>query len=91
MRTCVVPKSKKFNFILIGAATFGCFINIFTEPLIRYYFKVLLLGIPHEIAYLSSINCAISMFASAIPSIFLAFFLYKALERSLLKKQQYIL
>lgn len=63
----------------------GSFVNVITEPSIRFSFKYFILGVPYEIAYLSSINCAISMFISAIPSIFLAVFLYKVLEKNILK------
>lgn len=72
----------KANRIIIAAAVFGCVVNVITEPLIRYSFKAFILGVPHQIAYLSAINCAVSMAVSAIPSAILAVFLYKAAQHS---------
>ena len=62
----------------------------FTEPLIRYGFKVFVLGLPHQIAYLSAINCAVSMAVSAVPSVILAVFLYKAVQHSILKSYKFV-
>ena len=53
--------SKKINRIVITAAIVGCLVNVITEPLIRFGFKYYILGIPQQIAYLSAINCAVSM------------------------------
>ena len=69
--------TKKKIYVLGGlAGLFACIINVVTEPLIRYVFKVYIMGYPEPLAYLSAINCAISMSISAIPSILLAVFLY---------------
>jgi len=76
---------KKATKIVTIAAVFGCLVNVITEPLIRYGFKVFVLGLPHQIAYLSAINCAVSMAVSAVPSVILAVFLYKAVQHSILK------
>ena len=43
------------------AGAFACLINVLTEPVIRWAFKVYILGLPEPIAYLSAVNCAISM------------------------------
>ena len=72
------------------AAVFGCLVNVITEPLIRYGFKVFVLGLPHQIAYLSAINCAVSMAVSAVPSVILAVFLYKAVQHSILKSYKFV-
>lgn len=81
---------KKANRIIIAAAIFGCVVNVLTEPFIRYGFKVLILGMPQQLAYLSAVNCAVSMTVSAIPSVILAVFLYKALQHSLLKNYKLV-
>ncbi|MFQ9936154.1 MAG: hypothetical protein ACLRXQ_09360 [Phascolarctobacterium faecium] len=76
--------------IVTIAAVFGCLVNVITEPLIRYGFKVFVLGLPHQIAYLSAINCAVSMAVSAVPSVILAVFLYKAVQHSILKSYKFV-
>lgn len=81
---------KKTNKIIITAAILGCIVNVITEPLIRYSFKFFILGVPHQIAYLSAINCAVSMAVSAIPSVILAVFLYKAIQHSILKNYKFV-
>ena len=80
---------KKATKIVTIAAVFGCLVNVITEPLIRYGFKVFVLGLPHQIAYLSAINCAVSMAVSAVPSVILAVFLYKAVQHSILKSYKF--
>lgn len=69
--------TKKIYKIAILAAIAGSLANVATEPFIRYTFKVFILGIPSQIAYLSSINCAISMAVSAVPSVTIAAILYR--------------
>jgi hypothetical protein len=81
---------KKATKIVTIAAVFGCLVNVITEPLIRYGFKVFVLGLPHQIAYLSAINCAVSMAVSAVPSVILAVFLYKAVQHSILKSYKFV-
>ena len=69
--------NKKTLYILSSIAGIAaCIVNIVTEPIIRYAFKVYVMGYPEAISYISSINCAISMAISAIPSVILAVFLY---------------
>ena len=55
---------------------FGALVNVLTEPVIRWAFKVYVLGLPEPVAYLSAVNCAISMAINAIPSVFVATILY---------------
>ncbi len=55
---------------------FGSLLNVLTEPVIRWAFKVYILGLPEPIAYISAINCAISMAVNSLPSIFVASILY---------------
>ena len=81
---------KKATKIVTIAAVFGCLVNVITEPLIRYGFKVFVLGLPHQIAYLSAINCAVSMAVSAVPPVILAVFLYKAVQHSILKSYKFV-
>ena len=58
------------------AGLFGSIINVITEPVIRWAFKVYILGLPEPIAYISAVNCALSMSINALPSIFVAAILY---------------
>ena len=77
------------NKIILYSSVGACLVNVITEPLIRYAFKYYILGIPYQMAYLSAINCAISMAVSAIPSTLLAVFLYKVLEKSVLQNYNF--
>lgn len=74
---------------VIAAGIFGCIVNVLTEPLIRYAFKVYILAIPQQLAYLSAVNCAISIAVSAVPSVILAAFLYKNIQNNLLKQYKF--
>ena len=82
--------TKKATKIVTVAAIGGCLVNVITEPLIRYGFKFFILGLPHQIAWLSAINCAVSMAVSAVPSVILAVFLYKAVQHSVLKNYKLV-
>ena len=64
--------------LLAGIA--GSLINVITEPLIRYVFKYYLLGYDQHIAYVSAMNCAVSMLVSAVPSVAVATLLYRVLK-----------
>lgn len=75
--------------IVAASGAFACIVNVVTEPLIRYTFKVYILSMPQELAYLSAINCAVSMAVSAIPSVILAAFLYKGLQSSIIKNYNF--
>ena len=58
----------------------GCLVNVVTEPLIRYSFKYFVLGYDQHIAYVSSVNCAVSMLVSAVPSVAVAALLYRVVK-----------
>jgi len=58
---------------------------VLTEPVLRYGFKYFVLGYAQQVAFVSAVNCAVSMAISAIPSVFAAVLLYKVLQRSALK------
>ena len=75
----------KINKIILAATIGGELINIVTEPLIRYTFKIYVLGMPQQLAYLSALNCAVAEVVSSIPTVAIAVTLYKVLEHSLLK------
>lgn len=75
--------------IVVAAGIFGCAVNVITEPLIRYAFKYYILSMPQQLAYLSALNCAISMAISAIPSVILAAFIYKGIQNNLLKEYKF--
>lgn len=83
--------SKKTLYILSSAAGIvACVINVITEPIIRYVFKVYIMGYPETVAYLSSVNCAVSMAISAVPSIILAVFLYVTFRTTLLRNSNLV-
>lgn len=76
---------REENRIVTLACIGGCLVNVLTEPLIRYSFKYFVLGYAQQVAYVSAINCAVSMAVSAVPSIIAAVFLYRVLQRGVLK------
>lgn len=67
------------------AGIVACVINVATEPVIRYAFKVYILGYPEPVSYISAINAAVSMAISAIPSVIVATFLYVVFRTKILK------
>ena len=74
-------ETRIVTFACIGA----CLVNVLTEPLLRYSFKYFMLGYAQQVAFVSAVNCAVSMAVSAIPSVFAAVLLYKVLQRSALR------
>ena len=73
--------------IVVAAAVGGSIVNVLTEPLIRFSFKYFVLGYADQVAYVSALNCAVSMALSAIPSVFVAVLLYKVLQRGVLRNR----
>ena len=71
--------------IVVAAAVGGSVVNVGTEPLIRFSFKYFVLGYARQVAYVSALNCAVSMALSAIPSVLVAVVLYKVLQRGALR------
>ena len=65
------------------AAVFGSVVNVVTEPLIRFSFKFFILGMPRQIAYISALNCAVSMAVSNVVSVMLTVILYMVAEKSI--------
>lgn len=65
------------------AAIFGSIVNVVTEPLIRFSFKFFILGLPKQVAYISALNCAVSMAISNVVSVVLTVILYKVVEKSI--------
>lgn len=83
--------SKKKMYVLSSiAGVAACVVNVITEPVIRYAFKVYIMGYPEQVAYLSSVNCAISMAVSAIPSVLLAVFLYATFKSTIFKNRDFM-
>lgn len=78
---------KKIYAATLIASIGSCLINVVTEPLIRYAFKVYILGYAPQVAEISSINCAISMATSAVPSVVIAVLLYN-IARTRIKLQE---
>jgi energy-coupling factor transport system substrate-specific component len=74
--------------ILILAGIGGSIVNVITEPLIRYSFKYFILGYAQQVAYVSAINCAISMAINSVPSVIVAVILYKVLLAGPLRNYQ---
>lgn len=82
----VETDASKISRIIITASVLGSLLNVATEPVLRYSFKYFILGIPHQIAYVSAINCAVSMAINNVVSTCLACFLYKTLPSSVVQK-----
>lgn len=78
-----LTEQKKIYTAALIASIGSCLVNVVTEPLIRYAFKVYILGYAPPVAEISSINCAISMAASAIPSVVIAVLLYNVVRNNL--------
>ncbi len=67
------------------AAIFGSVVNVVSEPLIRFSFKFFILGLPRQVAYISALNCAVSMAISNVVSVVLTVILYKVLSYDKIK------
>ena len=80
-----ITNKKRLYIVSSLAGSFACIVNVITEPVIRYFFKVYIMGYPEPVSYLSAVNCAISMAISAIPSVILATFLYVTFRERILK------
>lgn len=81
---------KRKLYMLSGiAGVVACLVNVVTEPVIRYAFKAYIMGYPQTIAYLSAVNCAVSMAVSAVPSVILASFLYGVFRSTILKNSNW--
>lgn len=78
-------EKKEETRIVAIACIGGCLVNVLTEPVLRYGFKYFVLGYAQQVAFVSAVNCAVSMAISAIPSVFAAVLLYKVLQRSALR------
>ena len=76
------------NRVIVAAAVGGSIVNVLTEPLIRFGFKYFVLGYAYQVAYVSAVNCAVSMAVSAIPSVMVAVLLYKVLQTGVLRNHQ---
>lgn len=85
-----ITKKKTLYILSSIAGIVACIVNVITEPIIRYIFKVYIMGYPEQIAYLASINCAISMAVSAVPSVILATFLYVTFRSTVLKDSKFV-
>lgn len=84
-----ITNKKKLYILSTIAGIVACLMNVITEPIIRYAFKVYIMGYPEPMAYLSSINCGISMAISGIPSVLLATFLYVTFRSKVLGNAKY--
>ena len=85
-----ITKKKTLYILSSIAGIVACIVNVVTEPIIRYVFKVYIMGYPEQIAYLASINCAISMAVSAVPSVIFATFLYVTFRATVLKDAKFV-
>jgi len=84
-KLAAAASEKEETRIVAIACIGGCLVNVLTEPVLRYGFKYFVLGYAQQVAFVSAVNCAVSMAISAIPSVFAAVLLYKVLQRSALK------
>lgn len=76
---------KQMYSITLAAGFAACLVNVLTEPVLRWAFKVYCLGLPEAVAYLSAVNCAISMAVNAVPSMLVASFFYVLLKTTVLQ------
>ncbi|MEG1727585.1 MAG: ECF transporter S component [Acidaminococcaceae bacterium] len=72
-----LTEEKQILKLTMLAAITGTLVCLITEPLIRYSFKVYILGYHPQVAYLSALNCALAAALSAIPDIIISTLLYK--------------
>ena len=85
-----ITKKKTLYILSSIAGIVACIVDVVAEPIIRYIFKVYIMGYPEQIAYLASINCAISMAVSAVPSVILVTFLYITFRSTVLKDSKFV-
>lgn len=85
-----ITNKKKLYMLSSIAGIVASIVNVITEPIIRYVFKVYIMGYPEAIAYLSSVNCAISMATSAVPSVIVATFLYVTFRSTVSNSYRFI-
>lgn len=84
-----ITDKRKLYVLSSIAGVVACLVNVMTEPVIRYAFKAYIMGYPQAIAYLSAVNCAVSMAVSAVPSVILASFLYGVFRSTILKNSNW--
>ena len=78
---------KQLYIRTVLAGLFASLVNVLTEPVIRWTFKVYILGLPEPVAYISAVNCAIAMALNALPSIFVASILYVLARNTVFKNR----
>lgn len=83
--------SKKYiTFTTIGASAAGMLFNIIADPLVGYFYKTYLLGVPQDITkVLAKINTATTA-VNAITTVFIASLLYLALRPALKKADLFV-
>ncbi|MGM9580264.1 MAG: ECF transporter S component [Anaerovibrio sp.] len=80
-------KARMYMITAVSGLVAGV-VNVLTEPVIRWAFKTYILGLPQEVAYVSAVNCAISMAVNALPSIFFAVILYGVAMSTVFKNRK---
>ena len=70
------------------ACIFGSIVNVVSEPVIRFSFKFFILGLARQVAYVSSMNCAVSMAISNVGASVLAVIVSKPLPAGQLRKRE---
>lgn len=77
-------------FTTAGAATAGMLFNVIAEPIVGYFYKTYLLGIPQDIAKVWAKIGAVTTTINAVTTVFLASVLYVALRPALKKADLFV-
>lgn len=78
-----IKDSKKLTLWTILSCTAGMAFNVIAEPIVSYFYKNYLLGVPSEAAKIFAAWTAGATFFNAITSVVIATLIYLALRRAL--------
>ena len=78
-----IEDPKKLTLWTVLSCTAGMTFNVIAEPIVSYFYKNYILGVPSEVAKIFAAWTAGATFINAITSIVIASFLYVALRKAL--------
>lgn len=82
--------SKYITGVTIGASACGMLFNIFADPLVGYFYKMYLLGIPQDIATVLAKWSAVTTSVNAVVAVIAASIFYLALRKPLIKSGLFV-
>ena len=83
--------SKKYTtLITISACTAGMLFNVIADPLVGYFYKTYLLGVPQDITKVLAKIGAATTAVNAVTTVFIASILYLALRPALKKADLFV-